>query len=298
MEPILLRSLLFVPGNRPDRIDKAFETGADAVIIDLEDAVPISQKEHARVFAKEKVMQHSGQAVFVRINGLSTSFSRADLEAVIQQGLKGLMVPKIETPQDLIRAHDLLSQAEKEAGLKPGNIILMPLIESAVAVQNIYHILTSPATSERMTIVAFGAADYTLDLGIEMTLEGTELIYPRSRIAVACRAAQLPPPIDSPFMIDIKDLEALKADAVRARRLGFQGKLVIHPIQVQPCNQIFSPSKAELEMARNIVQAFESARQKGAGAIQLDGKFIDEPIVKRARQLVAMAKRMEENKGK
>jgi len=298
MENILLRSLLFVPGNRPDRIDKAFGAGADAVIIDLEDAVPISEKDRARQFAKEKAEQYSSEPVFVRINGLGTQFCAADIEAVVRKGLKGLMVPKVETPEDIDKAHELLADAEHKAGLKPGTISLIPLIESAAGVQNIYQILKSPSSSGRAIIVAFGAADYTLDLGIEMTLEGTELIYPRSRIAVACRAAGFPAPIDSPFMIDIRNIEALKADAMRARQLGFQGKLVIHPIQVGPCNEIFSPSKAELEMARNIVQAFESGLATGSGAIQLDGKFIDEPIVKRARQLVAMASKIEKKEDK
>ena len=127
-----------------------------------------------------------------------------------------------------------------------------------------------------------------------MTLQADELLYPRSRIVVACRAAGFPAPIDTPFMIDIKNIDALKADAMRARQLGYQGKLVVHPIQVGPCNEIFSPSRAELEMAKNIVQAFESAKAEGSGVIQVDGKLIDKPIVRRARQLVAMANQIKE----
>ncbi len=295
---MLLRTLLFVPGNRPDRIDKALQCGADGVIIDLEDAVPVPEKEQARKIAAQKLEHHRGEPIFIRINGLETELAALDIQAVVKKGLKGLMVPKIEVPSNLQDAHDMLTAAEKKAGLKPGSVLLMPLIESAAGVENLYETLRSPAALQRPLVVAFGAADYTLDLGIEMTMQGTELIYPRSRIAVACRAADLPAPIDTPFMIDIKNTEALKADAMRARQLGFQGKLVIHPSQVGPCNEIFSPSKAELEMARNIVQAFERAQDTGSGAIQLDGKFIDEPIVKRARLLVAMASKINKKEDK
>jgi len=293
---MLLRSLLFVPGNRPERIEKALKCGADGVIIDLEDAVPVLEKEHAREIAAQKLEHYGGEPLFVRINGLTSEFALPDIQAVVKKGLKGLMVPKIEVPSNLQDAHELLTAAERHAGLKPCSVLLMPLIESAAGVENLYDILQAPSASQRPVVVAFGAADYSLDLGIDLTIEGTELLYPRSRIAVACRAADLPAPVDAPFMIDIKDIEALKADASRARQLGFQGKLVIHPMQVEPCNRIFSPSRAEVEAAMNIVEAFENSHASGSGAIQINGKFIDEPIVKRARQVLAKAEEMKKRR--
>jgi citrate lyase subunit beta/citryl-CoA lyase len=135
----------------------------------------------------------------------------------------------------------------------------------------------------------FGAADYTLDMGIEMTLAGDELFYARSRIAIACRAAGIAPPIDTPFMIDLKNMEALATDARRAKALGFQGKLVIHPNQVEPCNKIFSPLPEEIKKAKKIVKAFEEAEAEDTAVIQLEGKFIDYPVVKRSKDILALA---------
>ncbi len=140
--------------------------------------------------------------------------------------------------------------------------------------------------------VAFGAADYSLDLGMEITKQGSELNYPRARIAVSCRAAGLEPPLDTPFMIDLKDTEGLKADAIRAKQLGFQGKLCIHPNQILACHAVFSPSKEEIQHAEKVIQAFEEAEAEGVAAIQLDGKFIDYPVVERARRTMELAEMM------
>jgi len=142
---------------------------------------------------------------------------------------------------------------------------------------------------ERIYTVMFGAADYTLDMGIEMTMGGNELFYARSRIAIASRAAGIAPPVDTPFMIDLKNTEALISDARRAKELGFQGKLVIHPNQVEPCNRIFSPLPEEIKKAEKIVKAFEEAEAAGMAAIQLEGKFIDYPVVKRSKDILALA---------
>jgi citrate lyase subunit beta/citryl-CoA lyase len=163
------------------------------------------------------------------------------------------------------------------------------LIESARGVQNIFRILSEAIEPARAFLAAFGAADYSLDMGIDLSRDGAELHYPRSRIAVACRAAGKEPPIDTPFMIDLKDLDALRTDARRAKQLGFQGKLCIHPNQVVPCNDIFSPTAEEIAYARRVVEAFEKSEAEGIGALQLDGKFIDTPVVERSRRIIRLA---------
>ena len=165
----------------------------------------------------------------------------------------------------------------------------MPQIESAKGVQNIFKIVSRKRDPERVFTAAFGAADYTLDLGIKMTKAGVELHYARSRIPVACRAAEVAPPIDSPFMLDLKDLEALKAEALFAKQMGFQGKLCIHPSQIEPCNTVFSPDPDEIEYAKKVIEAYEEAEAKGLGVIQLEGKMIDYPIVERSRRILKLA---------
>ncbi|UCF82031.1 MAG: CoA ester lyase [Desulfobacteraceae bacterium] len=286
---ILIRTALFVPGNRPDRIEKAFNTGADVVIMDLEDAVPLSEKESSRSKVREKVAQFADRMILVRINGLGSPFIKGDLEEAIVEGVNGIVFPKVEKADDIREINSLLLEVEKIRALPEGSIQVFPLIESAAAIQQIYDIVSTKTKPKRIYTVAFGAADYTLDMGIEMTIEGNELFYARSKISIACRAAGIAPPVDTPFMIDLKNTEALINDARRAKELGFQGKLVIHPNQVEPCNRIFSPTAEEIAKAIKIVQAFEEAEAAGMAAIQLEGKFIDYPVVKRSKDILALA---------
>jgi len=286
---MLIRTALFVPGNRPDRIEKAFGTGADVIIIDLEDAVPLSAKASSRPHVREKVAQFADRMILVRTNALDSDFIKGDLDEAIVEGVNGIILPKVERADDIAKINTLLIEVEKNRALPKGSICVFPLIESAAAVQHIDDIASTKTTPQRIYTVMFGAADYTLDMGIEMTLAGDELFYARSRIAIACRAAGIAPPVDTPFMIDLKNREALIADALRAKALGFQGKLVIHPNQVDPCNKIFSPLPEEIRKAEKIVQAFEEAEAEGTGVIQLEGKFIDYPVVKRSKAILALA---------
>jgi citrate lyase subunit beta/citryl-CoA lyase len=286
---IPIRTALFVPGNRPDRIEKAFGTGADVIIIDLEDAVPLSEKERSRPNVREKVAQFADRMILVRTNALGSDFIKGDLDEAIVEGVNGIILPKVERADDITKINTLLIEVEKNRALPKGSIRVFPLIESAAAVQHIYDIVSTKTKPDRIYTVMFGAADYTLDMGIEMTMEGNELFYARSRIAIACRAAGIAPPVDTPFMIDLKNTEALISDAGRAKELGFQGKLVIHPNQVEPCNKIFSPLPEEIKKAEKIVKAFEEAEAAGMAAIQLEGKFIDHPVVKRSKDILALS---------
>lgn len=287
-----IRTALFVPGNRPDRVDKAVNTAADVVIIDLEDAVPYSQKEETRPVVCKKVIAYQKRPVLVRINALDTEFFKDDLNSVVVEGLSCIMVPKVETAAQILEIHRELQKVEENIGLQPGSVSIIPLIESALGVENIFQIMSQRIEPRRLFTAAFGAADFALDMGFEITRSGEELHYPRARIAVACRAAGVEPPLDTPFMIDLKDREALKADIKRACQLGFQGKLCIHPNQVDICNQLFSPSKEEIQYARKVIKAFDEAEAGGSGAIQMEGKFVDRPVVERAKRILKIATRI------
>lgn len=284
-----IRTALFVPGNRPDRVDKAVRAEADAVIIDLEDAVPHALKKEARQFACEKIMQYKSRNIFVRINALDSEFMRDDLETVVVEDLSCIIVPKIECGNQVRKIDQYLFKEEKRKGIEPGTVSIMPLVESASAVEHVFQIASTRTDPNRLFTLAFGAADFTLDMGIAMTTTGEELLYPRAKIAIACRAAGIAPPLDTPFMVDIKNIEALEADANTARRLGFQGKLCIHPVQVAPCNRLFSPSEKEIEFAKKVIARFGQAEAEGSAAIELEGKFIDYPLVHRSKQILTLS---------
>ena len=284
-----IRTALFVPGDRPERVDKAVAAGADMVIIDLEDAVPISKKAEVRPWVRDKVQQHKDKLLMVRVNALDTGYFQGDLDAVVVDGLAAVMVPKVETEDDIHLINERLLETERKNRITIGSIALIPLIESARAIQNIYHIVSVKTDPDRLWTVAFGAADYTLSMGIEMTPDAAELNYPRSRMAVACRASGIAAPIESPYMIDIKDMAGLETDTRRSKQLGFQGRLCVHPGQVGLCNEIYSPGPDEIEQARKVIQAFEEAQANNQAAIQLDGKFIDQPVVERSRMVLKLA---------
>jgi citrate lyase subunit beta/citryl-CoA lyase len=287
-----IRTALFVPGNRPDRVDKAVTTAADAVIIDLEDAVPHALKAETRPLVHDKLMQHANHNILVRVNGLETEFIDADLDEVAVKDLSHIIIPKIDRPAHIREANRRLTKIEEKKGIPPGSISIIALIESALGVENAYRIVSEKTEPNRLFTVAFGAADFALDMGIEITKNGEEIAYPRARLALACRAAQVKPPLDTPFMIDLNDLKALEADANRAKQYGFQGKLCIHPKQVEICNRIFSPTKEEIDYALKVVQAFGEAESSGTAAIQVDGKFVDYPVVERSKRILEIAEKI------
>ena len=284
-----MRTALFSPGNRPDRVEKAIGSGADAVIIDLEDAVPLSEKENTRPFVRTMLDKHPGKRLYVRVNGLTTPYCTEDLAAVVCNNLTGILFPKVESPEDIFEIDRILFDAEKRSGLETGIIEVMTLCESAKGLEEIYPIVSAKPKHHQVSAVAFGAADYTLDLGTALTREGKELEYARSRIPIACRAAGIMPPIDTPWMVDLKDIDGLVADAQKAKAYGFQGKLVIHPNQIQPCHDVFTPTEDEIAKAKKIIDAFEEAERQGRAAIQLEGKFIDYAVVEKAKRIYALA---------
>ena len=278
----LLRAVLFAPGNDLRKLEKAAMSGADLVVADLEDAVAEAEKTRAREIAREAVDRISPEAlVAVRVNGLETSRLPDDIKAVAQAGLAAVVVPKVEAPDALHAAAEALELAESERQLPAGGIALLALLETPLGIVRCEQILLeAPA---RTATAMFGVADFSAALGVELTDEGIELLYARGRLIVAARAAGMPAPIDGPYL-RIDDGEGLLEDSRRARALGFQGRVALHPRQIDPINRAFSElSSEQAAAASRIVEAFEQAEARGTASIRVDGGFVDYPIYERAR---------------
>jgi citrate lyase subunit beta/citryl-CoA lyase len=285
---MILRSFLFVPGNRIDRVEKAIASSADAVIIDLEDAVTPSQKETVRDQVGTFLKTASRKNLFVRVNGVDTPFFDKDIEKVTEASVYGVVIPKAEKPEGLQKVDRKLADLERKKSIPEGQIRLLLMIETALGLSRVREI---GASTPRILGIAFGAGDLTLDLGAKLSRTGEELLFARSSLVLSCRLAGVTP-IDAPYIIDVKDADGLKAEALRSRQLGFRGKFCIHPSQVEPINEIFSPTQEEIDRAKKIVDAFELAKEKGIGAIALEGEFIDPPIYNKAKGLLDDAKKI------
>ena len=289
----LLRTFMFAPGNHPRKVEKVFGLGADAVILDLEDAVAVKEKIGARqavIEAMKKPRQCKG---YVRINATDTTFCYGDLRAVVGDWLDGLVLPKTESAAQLLMIDWLLSQLERERGVVPGHIDLMPIIETGRGLAAAREIASA---GSRMHRLCFGAADYTRDMGMRWTMEESELLPVRSEIVLASRIAGIEPPIDTVFIHIGKHGDALRRTTQLARDLGFQGKLCIHPEQVAPINEIFTPSEAEVAHATKIVEAFKAAEASGSASIQVEGHFVDYPVVEQARRVLAITEQLRARK--
>jgi len=283
----LFRSWMFVPGNQERRLQKVKDLGSDIVIYDLEDAVPLQEKDKARELVQQTVADHRDKVQYVRVNDATTPYFAADLR-VAGAGAAGIVLPKAAGKGQIRLVEELLSEVEEKYQLPRGSAEIVPLIESALGVHHAYEIATA---SQRVKRLAFGSVDFTLDVNAQLTKEGTEILYARSHLVVVSRAAGIEPPIDAVY-IHVKDSEGLERDARLAKQLGFQGKLVIHPDQIAVVNQVFAPAQEEVEAARKIVAAFEEAVASGLAAIQVDGRLIDYPVAEKAKRIVAQAKEL------
>jgi citrate lyase subunit beta/citryl-CoA lyase len=281
----LYRSWMFVPGNHERRLEKAKSLPADVIIYDLEDAVALGEKEKARQMVRQAISEDSGKVNFVRVNDLSTPFFFDDVSELAQEGLSGIVLPKSAKREHIQVAAHLLTQLEQKRNLQQGSTEIVPLIESALGLYNAFEIATS---SERVRRLAFGSVDYTLDINAQLSKEGTEILYARSQLVVTSRAAGVEPPIDTVYL-HIKDREGMYKDARLAKQLGFQGKLIVHPDQIDIVNEVFAPTAQEIEDAKAIVHAFDEALSNGFAAIQMDGKMIDYPVAERAKRIMAQA---------
>jgi len=293
-----MRSLMFVPAHRERMIERALGLGEfgsselDVAILDLEDGVPPAAKDDARRRIADVLARASrdggGPTRFVRIRRAASDEGAGDLEAVVRPGLAGIMAPKVRQPDEVVWIAERLDALERGAKIPHATVRIIPSIESAGALIEAPRIAMA---SDRVAGIAFGSEDFALDLGLPTKREGeaADLLYARSATVVAAvSAGKLA--FDG-IWPDIKDGVGLRADALRARRLGFAGKTLIHPDQIAVVNEIFSPTAAEVEEARRVVHAFDDAVTRGDGAVALDGRMLDAPVVDRARRVLRAVER-------
>lgn len=279
------RTMLFTPGDHERKVAKVFNAGADAVILDLEDAVAAAAKPAARAPVVEALQRPRSCLGYVRVNALDTEFCWDDLAAVVGPGLDGIVLPKAESADHLKTADWAIANLERQRGLAPGAIDLIPIVETAKGQRALPELTQACARVKRL---AFGAGDFTLDLNMRWSLAETELSAVRSDVVMHSRAAGIEPPIDTVF-IHLNEAAAFDASTELARNLGFQGKLCIHPGQIAAANRIFTPTAEELAYARKVADAFDAAEAAGSASIQVEGYFVDYPIVEKARRAIALA---------
>lgn len=284
----VFRSFLFTPGNHPRRVEKVFAAGADAAILDLEDAVAVSEKAATRASIVAALQRPRDCGGYVRVNAMDTPFAYGDLAAVVGPGVDGIILPKVNTPWQLQAADWLIGELERKAGLPVGRIDLIPIIETAEGMAALEQIARANTRTRRM---AFGAGDFTLDVGMSWTADEQELDHYRARMVLYSRAAGLEPPLDTVW-VRLSDTDGLDASAQRAARIGFQGKMCIHPAQIPVVNARFTPSPEEVARAQRIMAAFDKAEAEGSASIQVDGGFVDYPIVEKARRILALMQRI------
>jgi citrate lyase subunit beta/citryl-CoA lyase len=282
-----VRSLLFAPACEPRKLARLGTSGADAVVVDLEDAVPEARKDESRAMAGEAIPGLSARLVCARVNGLTTGRIAADLAAVVVAGLDVVVLPKADDATTVAEVDRLIGAAEAAAGLPPGRLRLLPLVESGAGVAAAREVA---AASPRVDTIVFGSGDFTLDLRLPRlgwSRSGAELAYARAKLVVDAAAAHRDPPIDGPWL-EVADLDGFAADCRTVRELGFQGRLCIHPSQVAVANRVFSPDPEEVELCRRVLERWEAVAGEGA-AILVDGLFVDQAIATKAARIVAVA---------
>ena len=283
------RSMLFLPGNTPNIIVNGEILGADAVILDLEDAVAPTEKDSARILVRNAIgrMGFGKCEVIVRINSIDTAFWKKDLDTIIPVKPSLIMPPKTSCAADVLAVDEYITMLEEKLGMEKNTVGLIPLIETALGVENAFNIASA---SGRVKAIFLGGEDLTADLHCKRTKEGNEIAYARSRMVMAARAAGVEV-YDTPFT-DVNDDEGIVADATYAKSLGFTGKSAISPRHVKAINAVFSPSQKDIDYAYEVMEAIRIGKRQGKGAVALRGKMIDAPIVARAQQTIAMAEEL------
>lgn len=286
----LNRTFLFAPGNHPRRVEKALGLEADAVILDLEDAVAVSDKPAARKSVAEALRRPRRGRGYVRVNAPSTPFCYRDLVETLHDKVDGVFLPKVESAADLHAVDWLMAALERDQGIVEGSIDLVPMVETAAGVARVDRIVQArnlrPYRAPwRVKRVAFGAADFSFDAGLAPSLEEPELAGARNRVVLASRAAGMEAPLDSPWF-HLRDMDGFRRALERSRRGGFQGRLCVHPDQVPVANEAFTPSADEVARAERIDAAFREVEARGGAAVEVDGQMVDYPVVYRARALL------------
>jgi len=288
------RSMLFLPGNNPNLLINGNCLGADAVIFDLEDAVSPAEKDAARILVRNtmRYMDFRGCEKIVRINSIDTTFWQKDIDEILPWKPDLVLLPKTGSAADVLAADAYMTEVEQKLGLPQNTVGLMPLIETALGVENAFQIASA---TKRVKALFLGAEDLTADLQCKRTKESREIEYARTRLVVAARAAGVDV-YDTPFT-DVNDDEGILKDATLAKALGFTGKASISPRHVEVINSVFSPTQKEVDYAYEVMDAIALAKSQGKGAIALHGKMIDAPIVTRAQQTIAMAQALGMERG-
>lgn len=282
----IMRSWMFVPGHQGRMIDKAYRLKLDVAMFDIEDGVPPAEKNTARAMMPETLDRPSGGMLrFVRIHPVETKEIEVDLPAVIRPGLDGLTLTKVNCPEDVTRVSAILDAREAQMGLERGSVRLLATIESA---RGLIQAPAIAASSPRLVGLMFGAEDFAMDLGLFNVRQGeaSDFLYARSALVVAAASEGLQA-IDRVYL-DIRNPDGLEKDTQIARELGFTGKALIHPAQIEVVEKVFRPTDAEVEYARRVVDAFEAAEADGAGAVAVDGQMVDLPVVERARRVLQL----------
>lgn len=281
--PSSARSFLYVPGDRQDMLAKALTRGADAVIIDLEDGVPPSAKENARLSASEWISDNAGSSaeLWVRVNPTS-NLLEDDLEATVREGLRGVYLPKPSSAADIEDVAETIEGFESARGLAPGSVLIAPLLETGLAILEMSKI----AAASRVSHMAIGEADLAAELGMVPSPDGRELNPIRLSLVVTSSAHGLNRPI-GPVQTTIEDLDSLRSTSLDLRRMGYRGRAAVHPKQISVINEAFSATQTEIAAARDVIDRFESARAEGSAVtIAEDGSLIDEAVVRRARVIL------------
>lgn len=292
----VMRSVFYVPANNQRFIDKAPTLPCDIVTFDIEDAVPPSQKETARKMTAENIKKFAGgkAEVYVRINGWHTEFTNDDLEAVVLPGLDGITLPKTRDADDVKRLDWKITELEERRGIPTGTIKMSVLLETAMGIMNAYSICTA---SPRIVSAFFGAVDYCADMRIGLTNKSEEQRIARTTVAIAARAANIVA-LDAPFA-DFSNMEDFIQNTKDGIQMGFEGRMLIHPSQIEVANELYSPSEDEVEQARKIVKVFEEeGLAKGLASVPFEGKMVDTPVYVNAQGVVNRYEEIKEKAGR
>ncbi len=281
------RALLYMPGDEMRKIQKAVSLGVDCICMDMEDGVAINRKAEARKTIVEalQTLDFGRSEKLARINPVGSGLENDDLAAVLPARPDGIVLPKAEDPDQVRWVCEQIAAAEETHGWPYGSIGLIILIETALGVVNLPHLASA---DPRLKALIFGAEDLAGDMGMQRTRQGWEVFYARSAVVTYAAAYNLQA-IDMVF-VDFKDNEGLRQEALQGAQMGFAGKQVIHPNQVEIVQQAFTPGDHEIAEARRILDAFEQNQQSGRGAFALDGKMVDAPVVKAAERVIARAR--------
>ncbi|MEA2948843.1 MAG: hypothetical protein QOI40_4173 [Alphaproteobacteria bacterium] len=280
----LARSFLYVPANREKFLEKAIGLPADAFIFDLEDSVPPAEKANARAGVRAYAPKIPDNRVWVRVNGLDTNLAEADLHAVIGvAGIAGLFLPKVESRTEVTRWNGMIDALERERSLAHGSIKLVLSIESALGVLNAYDMSIAAARTVSLTFGGAQDGDLNTDLGCAWSIDGPEMLHARSHTLLAARAARFDTPLDGVFA-NVRDADGFERDTALSRRLGYRGRKLIHPSQIEPCNRLYRPSAAELDYYARVLEAFDQAVKQGSASTTVDGRMIDVAMANAARQ--------------